>query len=661
MDLFFTGIILLIAGGVCSLFLPEKLKLKLLSAVSFLSLILFLIPSFNVLLFSPDAAEYNLTWNGLIKNVPFVIDSLSAIFIIIISVVSFLCTVYANGYMQPYFEKGRKTASHCFFLPLLTAAMLLVVTVQNALFFLIVWELMSIASFFLVIFEDDKKEVLSAGIKYLIYMHISVIFIIALFVLMTIKSGSYNFNSFTDIFIQNPYLKDVAFILAFLGFGTKAGFVPMHNWLPDAHPAAPSHVSAIMSAVMIKTGIYGLLRILIFINKPTAVIAYFMLCVSVITALYGISYAVTQKDIKKTLAYSSVENIGIIGVGISVGLLGLLFDNSIVTMLGFSGAVLHVLNHSIFKSLMFMGAGSVYLKTHTKNMELLGGLIKSMPKTAICTLFGCVAISALPPLNGFIGEFLIYSGLLSALNLDASGLFIIIMLSLAALALVGTLAILCFTKVFSVVFLGLPRSEASEKVTSDVGKYMLIPMIILSALTLIIGCLAPFMIMPVGFIFTDFIGVDEFLYGYFVTTGLFAEIFVCVSAFVIIMLTILIVRKIFCPKRQEYTTWGCGYDKGNNHIQYTASSYVNPIVSILTPMFRKIFDVKKPKGLFPGEAHFNSTIEDVEEAYIINPVLKFDEKFLSKFERLQDGNIQHYILYGLVFLILALIGVIFIG
>lgn len=660
MGLFFSGILILILSSFVSILCKESVKLKLIALCSFAAFILTFIPAFNVLVYGQEIV-YDALWNNFIGTVPFVIDSLSAFFIIIISFVSFLCTIYANGYLSPYFGKNKKLSSHCFFLPLLTASMLSVTVVQNAIFFLIVWEVMSLSSFFLILFEDDKKEVLKSGIKYLVYMHISVIFIIALFALMSVTSQSYDFESFKSIFVNNPHLKEIVFFLAFLGFGTKAGFVPIHNWLPDAHPAAPSHVSAVMSAVMIKTGIYGILRILLIIQTPTVLISYFMLCISVITALYGIVYAVTQKNIKKMLAYSSVENIGIIGIGIATGMIGQYYGNSIITVLGYTGALFHIMNHSIFKSLLFMGAGSVYLKTHTLNIELLGSLVKSMPKTALFFLSACIAISALPPFNGFIGEFLIYIGLLGSLRLDTSGLFILVILSVAGLALAGTLALLCFTKIFSVTFLGLPRSKHSEEVSSDVGKTMLIPMGILSSLTLIIGLFSPVISLPVICAISGFTGIETLYADFAQVLAVLFKLSLFIFIFILIFAVIFFIRKVLARKAVRYNTWGCGYDKGNNHIQYSASSFVSPFSSILTPLFKKIFDVKKPKGLFPREAHYESTVEDVEEAYLINPVIRFDEKFMSKFERLQDGNIQHYILYGLIFLILSLIGVVLWG
>jgi formate hydrogenlyase subunit 3/multisubunit Na+/H+ antiporter MnhD subunit len=386
---------------------------------------------------------------------------------------------------------------------------------------------------------------------------------------------------------------------------------------------------------------------------------YTILFISVITALYGIIYAVNQKDIKKLLAYSSVENIGIIGIAISTIIFGQIYVNNLVIMLGVAGCFLHILNHSIFKSLLFMGVGSVYLKTHTKNIELLGGLIKKMPFTALFFLFGSIAICAFPPLNGFISEFLIYIGLLNMLKLNSSTLFIPVILTIGVLALVGTLVILAMSKLYSIIFLGKARSEHIDKVDYDVPQTMLIPMGILSGLTIVIGISSAFIVNIIPFSAFEIPVLVRYEYLYiFLQLTIISLIVLVFCLFIVISLYL---RFMFLKKSQTYQTWSCGYNKGNNHIQYTASSFVSPFTSILTPLFKKIFDVKKPKGLFPKDAHYTSTVEDVEEAYIINPLLKFDEKLLTKFERLQDGNIQHYILYGLIFLILILIGVVIIG
>ena len=382
MEIYFLALGMLFAGALISAAVKEQWKFKVCSVFTLIASVMLFIPAAAVLLTGGTMGQ-TVYMSPILGDVEFIIDPLSAFFVIVISVMSLFGTIYANGYMKPYFNKGMNVASHCFFLMMLITSMILVVTVQNALFFLIVWELMSLSSFFLVIFEGEKKEVISAGIKYLVYMHLSVIFIIAAFVLLNIQSNSLSFADFASALQNNTNLANVVFLLAFAGFGIKAGFVPFHNWLPDAHPAAPSHVSGIMSGVMIKTGIYGILRVLLFVGTPSKLAAYTVLIISVISALYGVLYAITQHDIKRLLAYHSIENIGIIGIGMGIGMLGLAYSNPVVAALGFAGGILHILNHSIFKELLFFAAGSVYLKTHTRNIEKLGGLAKNMPYTTL--------------------------------------------------------------------------------------------------------------------------------------------------------------------------------------------------------------------------------------------------------------------------------------
>ncbi len=627
----------------------------ILSIIAVLTAGFYLIPQAIKVLFTGYTVTNTLKTNGIFNDINFVIDSLSAFFIIIILIIGFLALIYSKGYLKPYIEKGKSIVSHYIFFTGLIFSMLGVVTCQNALAFLIIWEIMSLSSFFLVIFENEKKEVLNAGVKYLIFMHISVLFLIIPFIMLSIKTGSYDFSTFTHVLKDNTAFYNTIFMLFFVGFGIKAGFVPFHNWLPGAHPVAPSHISAIMSGVMIKTGIYGILRILSLAGCVTKFIAYFILIISIISALYGILYAVSQSDIKKMLAYSSIENIGIIGIGLGTGMLGSVHNQPVVALLGFTGAIFHILNHSIFKNLLFFGAGAVYLKTHTKNMELMGGLIKKMPKTGALFLIGSLAICALPPFNGFIGEFLIYFGILKGLSINSFFNFLALIFALSGLAFVGTIALLCFTKAFSITFLGHSRSEQAEHVNNDVSKVMIIPMGILACFALLIGLFPEIMfeilIMPVETLMdlSSITNVEEIL--------TILQI-ISMTAFMVISIVILLMYlRIFLNKKtQNAPTWGCGYDRELKRAQYTGSSYSSPFLSMLKPLFKKVYDVERPKKLFPKSAHFNLKIEDIEEAYIINPLLKFDEWFLSRFEKLQNGNLQDYLKYGLIFLILAIIG-----
>lgn len=660
MESFLLSIIIILLGAVFTLVVSKEYKLKTCMLFSFVSTILALIPAFRVLISGIPVAT-SMNFSAIFGTVTFEIDTLSAIFIAIISLMSFLGVIYANGYLKPYLNINKNISTHCFFLLLLIASMLLVTTARNCLFFLVAWEIMSLSSFFLVLFEGEKKEVRKASVKYLVYMHLSVIFIIAMFALLSNATNSLNFSDLSRIMISNTHIANLAFILGFIGFGIKAGFVPFHNWLPDAHPAAPSHVSGIMSGVMIKTGIYGILRTLLMLETPNKEVSYFVLSIAILTVLYGVLYAITQHDIKRLLAYSSIENIGIIGVGIGLGMLGLAYANPVIAIFGFAGGLLHLLNHSIFKELMFFTAGSTYLKTHTRNLESLGGLIKKMPYTGLMFILGSVAIAGLPPFNGFVGEILIYAGMLLGIPSSEINLFIVLIISIAALALAGTMAMLCFSKASGIMFLGEARSEKAKSVDSDVEKVMLFPMGILTLSAFLIGIFPQYII---GFILTP---VTQFIKGEEVINILnsivvFAQTLSwCFFVFLIILITVLFARKLINKKHTEHTTWGCGYDRANSHMQYTPSSYDNLFVSTLKPLFKRISHIKKPKDLFPKDAYFELEIEDIEEAYIVEPIVKLDEKILAKFERIQNGNMQQYILFGLIFLVLSIVGLIIFG
>lgn len=656
MNSFFTGLIILILSGFAVKFIDRKYKILLLSFLNTIASVFCLVPAVKVLANGQSLIK-SFNFNDIFGVVNFQIDYLSAFFILIISIMSVISAIYSKGYLQKYADKSLD--AHLVFFPMLAASMLAVVTCQNAIMFLICWEIMSLSSFFLVIFENEKKEVLKAGISYLVFMHFSVIFIMLAFAILSVQAKSFDFAAFSSVLAGHKYLANIVFALFFVGFGTKAGFVPFHNWLPEAHPAAPSHVSAIMSGVMIKTGIYGILRAISFIGTPSKTIAFLVFAVSIITALYGILYAITQNDIKKLLAYSSIENIGIIGTGLGLGMLGTAYNQPIVATLGFAGGILHILNHSIFKELLFLSAGSVYTKTHTRDIEKLGGLIKSMPQTGILFLIASVAICGLPPLNGFVSEFLIYMGMFKGLAINNFFALIVMLFGIACIALVGTMAILCFTKAFSVIFLGLPRSEFAENIEGDNGKSMILPMSLLAVLIFLIGVFSIFAFILVLKPVSLFVNIG----GYNILSEISLIAFITLYALVfLIVLAVVILLKTKCMKGKVsmQETWGCGYNRANNHMQYTASSYASPLLSMLTPLFKKVFDIEKPRKLFPESSHFNLEIEDIEEAYIINPLVKYDEWFLSKFESLQSGNIQSYIRYGLIFLIIIIVGSLFI-
>ena len=425
--------------------LKDEIQTRLFSFFSIIGLCCFLTVSGKVLI-TGAPLNFAIKVQPPIFYLNFSIDALSAIFILIISAVSILTAIYSIGYLKPYCGQNKHLTSHLFFFGILIISMITVTASANYMMFLVSWELMSLSSFLLVIFENEKVETISAGINYFVTMHISLIFLIIGFFILSFFSKSMSFWEFENVF-KTPELKKysiAAFVFLFAGFGIKAGIFPFHSWLPKAHPAAPSHISAIMSGVMIKTGIYGILRIISFIDVPSKLLAVSILSIALLTALISVLYALTQTDVKKLLAYSSVENIGIILIGVGFGTLGLSYQNTLIAALGFSGALMHLINHSVFKTLLFFGAGTVYQKLHCKNMELLGGLVKYAPYTAALFLTGCLGISGIPAFSGFAGEFIIYLSMIKSVSLNSKFSLIICVLFIVGFVLIGVICLFCF-------------------------------------------------------------------------------------------------------------------------------------------------------------------------------------------------------------------------
>ena len=395
-------------------------------------------------------------------------DGLSALFVVIISVGAVAAVLYSRGYLAHCLaEKSPAHISlHYTALVAMFYAMLGVVLSDGGFSFLFFWELMTVASFLLILFDAQRREVRRAALSYLIMMHIGFVLLVIGFVRLDAACGAATFGALGDYFRTQPGLPLLLVFLA--GFGMKAGLFPMHVWLPEAHPAAPSHVSALMSGVMIKTGVYGILRVTAALGEQPLLhtAGVILLAAGVVTGLWGVILAAMQNDVKRLLAYSSIENVGVILIGLGVAALGKSSGNQLVALCGVTGALLHTLNHSLFKSLLFFGAGNILSQTHTTSLDALGGLAKHMPLTAILFLTGTAAICALPPLNGFVSELLIYLGMLDGI---ASGSNVLASAAgLAALALIGGLVVLAFTKLYGTVFLGSPRThEVAESSEAD--------------------------------------------------------------------------------------------------------------------------------------------------------------------------------------------------
>ena len=658
MILFFAGALLVLAGGVVSLFFPEKSKADVLIILTALGAALTSFFSLKILVLGL-VPQLTVNFSAPIGAAVFRADAISAFFILIISVMSLVAVIYAKGYMSNYEGKGRALGSHFFFLSVLIVSMMMVAVSSNAVVFLIMWEIMSLSSFFLMTFENEKREVLEAGIYYITAMHVCVAFLTAGFSILSVMSGSFDFGSFRAVLVQaRPLAAIGVFIILFTGFAIKAGLMPFHTWLPLAHPAAPSHVSAMMSGIMIKLGIYGILRLITFYTSIDARISLAVLIIGLITGLLGIYYAMAQRDMKRLLAYSSIENIGIITAGIGLGMLGLNYGNNYMTLLGFSGALLHTLNHSIFKQLMFFGAGSVYMKTHTRDMEHLGGLSKHMPYTSLFFFTGAAAISALPPLNGFAGELLIYLAMLAGIKIQAVSLVTAGVFSMAALSFTGAMAVIVFTKLYAVIFSGTLRNGKIEIAPGE-DKFMTAAMGTAAVLCIIIGLFPQYFFLlaskPAAYIMNQAAAAVPDMSGVVKILKTLSLIFLSFTAGVFVLY--LVKKRMLKDKTAPAPTWGCAYQAPTSRIQYTASSYASTFLKPTGPLMKLEEENIYPEGIFPRIASYKSKTHDVIEAGTVKPVSRFINFVMRAFSWIQSGNTQQYILYGLIFLIVSILWV----
>ena len=582
-------------------------------------------------------------------SLSFRIDALSAFFLSTIFAVCLLAVLYSFHYMDQA-ANALRTAVHYLFFSLLIGAMALVVSADNLITFMLSWEIMSLSSFFLVITHFEDAENRRAGYLYLVFSQVGAMFILAAFGVMFTQSGSFEF---TDAAGLPEAAKILVFVLAFVGFGSKAGVFPFHAWLPHAHPAAPSHISAVMSGVMIKTGIYGIIRIYTLLDWRTPIFGDIVLIAGVASGVLGIVYALGQHDLKRLLAYSSVENIGVILIGIGIGMIGAAANQPVMAVLGFAGGLLHVLNHAIFKSLLFMGAGMVLHATGTRAIDSLGGLLKRMKITGTAFLIGSLAISGLPPLSGFVSEFLIYLAGFRGLALDRSG-FALCVVAIVGLAIIGGLALACFTKVVGVVFQGEPRSQAA-RAAHEKGPAMLAPMIVLAAACSAVGVFPGFFLpMALKAVAALGLGYDPIPLAPFVDlTGNITQVAAVVFA---VFLLILALRYLLYRGKTvtRAGTWGCGFTRPTARMQYTGSSYAASILEFFRPAAPLTEDHPGVRGRFPEKTHYHSHINDIAERYqgavIVRPVLAF----FDRLRWLQHGDIHLYIGYILLAIVVLL-------
>ncbi len=585
--------------------------------------------------------------------IAFAFDSLTLFFLIPILIIGPLSALFSVHYFTGQKQSIRITASYLF-TNIMLAAMVLLTAADNMVTFALAWEAITLTSYVLVLYDYQKETTRSAGLRYFIFSQAGALCILAGFAVLFRATGSLTFAGFSTT--AEP-VKLAAFVLLFIGFGSKAGIFPIHFWLPHAHPAAPSHISALMSGVMIKLGIYGILRFYLLLAPAGLGIGRLVLICGMISGVLGVLYALGKHDIKRLLAYHSVENIGIILIGLGLGMIGLALNDPLITIFAFTGGLLHVLNHALFKSLLFFGAGAVVKQCGTGQIDRLGGLMKRMPVTGNSFLIGSVSISGLPPFNGFISEFLIYFAAFHALQYQQTT-FLLAVAAILSLTLIGGLASFCFTKVVGIVFLGEPRTAAAADAARG-GRFLQAPTAFLAAACLLIG------IFPGPFVSLAWSALRDFPMTTALPAAQLSEVagylgFGC-RMFLLVIIALLLVRMLLYRGKTVTTTvtWGCGFTVASPRIQYTGTSYARTITNLFRPFVRIDETPVRLQQLFPGPAKFTSHVHDIAETAadrgLVAPLLAL----LDKLRWIQHGNIQLYIGYIIIAILAVLLALAF--
>jgi len=643
MDLFFYFLLLQLSSIAAIAFFTENKKA---SATAHLLLVVGLITGFITTLSalaSPDFILKNIKMFGIANNL-FRFDALGLYFLCIIQLVAIPTTIYSYSYLKHYNEKGKSVRSYLVFYAVLLVSTQLVVIANHTILFLICWEVMSTSAYLGMIFEKEKKDVYTGAFYYLIISHVVVFLLYIFFFLLRQQTNSWFFSDF-HLSPDAGELFIVLYALSLIAFGMKAGFMPFHFWLPRAHPIAPTVFSAFLSGIIIKTGIYGILRTFQFLKPTPEWLGWFVLVISLISAIYGVWYALAQHDIKRLLAYHSVENIGIIGIGIGIGFIGSAYHSVPIQVLGFGGALLHTLNHAIFKSLLFIGSGVIYQNLGTRNIELMGGLVHYGKYFVALFLIGSIAISGVPPFNGFISEFIIYNGFFTTANELKNYYPLLMLISAVGLAFVGGLAVACFTKINSIMFLGKERKEVKH---FNISFYEYLSLGIFALLCVVIGFYPqPFIVIVNKVLADGFVPAASSFNLLSINWYLLSSIFLSVIVGIIIIF--LWKRRIQRKYgRRISTAWGCGYEGLNPKMQYTASSYADELNEISKSVLVYHKKINEQKDIFPIKESFESHSDDLVDKKILLPVFKSFSGFIARIKFLSYTDIRYYIAFILI-------------
>jgi formate hydrogenlyase subunit 3/multisubunit Na+/H+ antiporter MnhD subunit len=612
------------------------------------------------LIFSVSSLLASQLWNARLLlpfagTIHFACDGITLFFLFTFQLLSLAGSVYAIGYLEHYIKRGVRIRWHVVSFTLLILSLQLVVVVQHALVFLIAWELMAVSAYFSIVLEKNRPEVRRGGFWYLVATHASALFLYLFFILLHDRTGSWDF---ADIASQTGWDSGTLALLlvsGFLGFAIKAGFIPFHSWLPNAHPAAPAHVSGLLSAINIKAGIYGITRMFTFFPTGPEIFGWALLAAALISAIGGVWYALAQHEIKRLLAYHSVENVGIIGLGLAVAWLGRCLGAPGLVALGLAGALLHTLNHAIFKALLFFGAGNVYLHTHTGNIEKLGGLAKTLPLTGVGFLIGAVSICGLPPFNGFISEFLIYKSFLQGGNLMGGLVPLVLLVSAVGLAFVGGLAVACFTKLYGIVFLGENRLKLSEQPGHEAVSSFSV-LLGLATLCVWIGIAPGAVLRLVAPAISQISGIPTAQLGeeLIAPLGGLTPVFALLLAMTLLTLGI----KVWTQKRvgvRLRETWGCGYQSVTARMQYSASGFAEELIKLGQPMLGLKLHWKPMAQVLTEPPMFRShSYDQIQEGLWVRLNRRVG-RALILLRWIQSGNIRHYVLYIFAALIVYLI------
>lgn len=594
-------------------------------------------------------------------------DSLSALFYLIIGIAVLSVSFYAPHYTQTMQNDPQQFAQLSFFTGGFIGGMWLVLLADDVFLFMIAWELMSVTSYFLVALEHEEAQNRRAAFLYLLMAQVGALFILLAFGVLTSFAADFTFDALRLCTVPTLWMS-IAFTLALIGFGMKAGLMPIHVWLPEAHPVAPSHISALMSSVMLKVAIYGLVRFCFdLLSQVHWEWGVALLIVGTLSAVSGILYAMMQQNIKRALAYSSVENIGVIVLTLGLSMIFLANDYPDIAALGLLAALLHAFNHALFKNLLFLGAGIIHHQTHELHIDKLGGLMKQLPKTSLFFLIGCMSISSLPLFNGFVSEWLAFQTALRVDVLDNGILRSLIPVSAAALALTAALAAACFVKIFGLIFLGVPRSRHAQKAKEITDKSMLAAMALLAGLCLFFGIFPSVIVRLINGVALQCLHTPAPSHAVMTWLSIapvspkqasYSPVLVLLGALIAAGICVWFVLRYVNKPTRIAPTWDCGFGALTPRMQYTSSAFTMPLRRIFSPAFLIDESVEKTMRrhapLSVEQVHYRLHIQEHSWIYLYIPLEQGVNDLAKQVGRIQTGNIRTYIGYSLATLILLL-------